>query len=285
MFGYLFPTKEALTMAEKKIFANYFCTLCLAHNYRYGKFSTLFNNFDLGVFAIILNLYGDKIEDCGKCGKNVQNKKEKFTEKKWCDIVDFNINLMRKKLEDDLQDNPKAKIRISYLGAVDIFRKCKQKNGNLYQVFDEEFKDFLAIESRKPKMNEALDAYEIFARNTFGAIDCVQPEQLNLFTSLNRWVYWIDAIDDYDQDIKNGSYNPYVYYNSEKTKTQFLENNMLHLLKSYETHKQAIMSAYAKCAYPADSCIILENIINHTIRKTTKLILENGSLPKRRKLL
>ncbi len=54
MFGYLFITKELLTLPEKKIFRNYFCALCLAHQYRYGKLSAYFNNYDMGVFAIVL---------------------------------------------------------------------------------------------------------------------------------------------------------------------------------------------------------------------------------------
>jgi hypothetical protein len=247
--------------------------------------SPILNNFDIGVFAIILDLYGDKIEDCGKCAKYVINKREKFTEKKWGDIVDYNINLIRKKLEDNLNDKPGIKAIISYLGASNIFRKCKQNNRDLYGVFDAEFENYMAVESKSPMIEEILDAYEVFARNTFGTLAGVKPEQLQLFTSINRWIYWVDAINDYDKDIKSASYNPYVRCNETKNKSQFLESNMLQLISTYEALKQTIDCAYSQCSYPLETEIILENIINHTIRNTTKLILENGSLPKRRRLL
>ena len=285
MFGYLFPTKEVLTMPEKKIFRNYFCTLCLAHQYRYGRLSPLLNNYDLGVFAIILNLYGDQIEDCGKCGKYVTDRRAKFTEKKWGNIVDYNINLIRKKIEDDLNDKPGLTVLASYLGASGIFNQCKKNDRYMFDVFDGEFKNFMIIESKNPGMNEILDAYENFARNTFGVLDNVQPEQLNLFASVNRWIYWIDAVHDYDEDIKSRSYNPYIHDCGAKNKAHFLENNMLQLISDYETHKKAIDSAYSKCEYPRENRIILENIICHTIKNTTNLILENGSVTKRRRLL
>lgn len=285
MFGYLFPTKEVLTMPERKIFRNYFCTLCLAHRYRYGMLSSVLNNFDVGIFAVILDLYGNKIENCGKCGKYVTNKKEKFTEKKWGDIVDYNINLVRKKLEDDLHDKPSLQAIASYLGTSSIFRNCKQNNRDLYDIFDAEFENYMAVETKRPMINEILDAYEVFARNTFGALTGVKPEQLHLFASLNRWIYWIDAINDYDEDIKSGGFNPYVCYNRTVDKPKFLENNMFQLIDTYEAIKETIETAYSQCSYPLENRVILENVINHTVRNTTRLILENGNIPKRRRLL
>ena len=270
MFGYLFLTKELLSMAEKKIYRNYFCTLCLAHKYRYGNISILFNNYDLGVFSIILDLYGDKIEDCGRCGKYVRNKREKFSEKKWGYLVDYNINLVRKKLEDDLDDNPNFHKRVKSLGAKKIFEKCKQNNHYFYNVFDVEFMKYMAIESSNPNLCVILDAYETFARKTFGVLAYAKKEQINLFASINRWLYWIDAINDYDEDIKYRNYNPFVRHGRSANKPQFLENNMLHLLDAYEEHKQAIVSTYSKCSFSQESSIIIENIIFHSIRNTTK---------------
>jgi hypothetical protein len=285
MFGYLFPTKEILTITERKIFRDYYCTLCLAHRYRYGRFSSLLNNFDMGIFAIVLNLYENDIEDCARCGKKVKNRKEKFTEKKWGDIVDYSINLIRKKIEDDLIDNPNSRTKILYLIAKGIFRRCRRNNQELYDAFDEEYSYFTKAEAQNLNIDEILDAYESFSRNTLTVLGCDQPEQVNLFASLNRWVYWIDAINDYDEDLNNGTYNPYISINESICKSKFLENNMLHLINDYEAHKRNIASKYSKCLYSINNSIIIENVINHTIKNTTKLILENNNLPKRRKLL
>lgn len=285
MFGYLFPTKSLLTMSEKKIFRNYFCTLCLAHNYRYGMLAPALNNFDIGTFAIILDLYGDKIENCGKCGKYIANRREKFTTKKWAEIVDYNVNLVRKKIEDDLTDKAGVQATSVHLATKHIFNKCKRNSRDLYTLFDTEFDKYMIVESEKPQINEMLHSYEEFARNTFGALDRVKSEQVELFVAMNRWIYWIDAIDDYDEDLRSGSFNPYVCYRNSDSKSQFLKDHMLQLIDMYESLKESIEIAYSRCFYPPENKVILENIINHTIRNTTKLILENRSLPKRRRLL
>ena len=242
------------------------------------------NNYDLGVFAIILNLYGENIENCGKCGKYVENKKEKFTKEKWQNIIDFNINLVRKKLEDDIRDKANFYSRIKILGVSKIFRKTQDSNSDFYNLFDTEFNKYLAVEGQKPGLYEILDAYEKFARNTFSAIPEAQPEYTNLFTAINRWIYWIDAIDDYDVDKTQGSYNPFFKKNYEN-KEQFLHNNMLQLLEEYQEIKGNITKAYSLCSYPKQNQIILENIINHTIRNTTRVILENKEIVKKRRLL
>jgi hypothetical protein len=285
MFGYLFLTKELLTLPERKIFRNYVCTLCLAHQYRYGKPSALLNNYDMGVFAIVLNLYGDQIENCGKCGKHVVQRRSKFTERKWGDIVDYNINLVRKKMEDDLHDKSNLKAKGLFVIASGIFKKTRNYNPFLYDLFDEEFDKFLNVETKKPGLDEILDTYDTFARNTFCVLNGVKPAELDFFASLNRWIYWIDAVQDYDEDIKNGSYNPLIREFRSRNKAEMLKNNMSRLLDDYEALRKTINTAYCRIEYPRENRIILENIIQHTIKNTTKLILENGSIPKRRRLL
>ena len=36
-----------------------------------------------------------------------------------------------------------------------------------------------------------------------------------LFYAVGKWIYLIDALDDYDKDLKKGAYNPFaLYYNA-----------------------------------------------------------------------
>lgn len=185
----------------------------------------------------------------------------------------------------DLRDKPGVKASVSHLAFDGVFRRSRQRNRVLYDIFDCEFESFIAVESRRPQIDKILDAYELFARNTFGALPDVQSAHVDLFAALNRWIYWIDAVHDYDEDIKDRSYNPFVCYSRGGNKSRFLENSMLQLLDSFEVQKHAVTIAYSKCCYPLENRIILENIINHTIPNTTRIILQNGRISKRRRLL
>lgn len=285
MFGYLFPTKELLSLAERKIFRDYFCTLCFAHRYRYGELSRLMNNFDITFFAIVLNKYGERIEECGDCCKRVKQRKEKFTDEKWTDMVDFNINLVRKKIEDDLNDQPTLISASKVLLLQEVFTKSKRNNPLLHCTFNKEYSNFQELEKSNPSIDEILDGYETFARNTLAEISGVSLEQMNLYLAINKWIYWIDAVNDFDIDFQKKSYNPYIQKGGEINKTQFLQNRTLYLLDSYNSIHHSIVAAYNRCSYPLSNRIIIENIINCSIPSTTKIILENGSIPRRRRLL
>jgi len=285
MFGYLFPTKEVLSLAERKIFRDYFCTLCFTHKYSYGELYRFLNNFDITFFAIILNLYGEKIEECGQCCKRVKDRKEKFTQKKWTNMVDYNINLVRKKIEDDMIDQPTIESSGKAMLLREVFKKSQKRNPLLYDVFNHEFSIFQNLENSNPLIDEILDGYEVFAKNTITIIGGVCQEHMDLYLAINRWIYWIDAINDFDADLHKKSYNPYIQKGGESNKAQFLQNNTLCLLNSYKSIHQNIINAYNNCTYPNSNRIIIENIIDISIPTTTRTILLNGSIQKRRKLL
>lgn len=285
MFGYLFPTKESLTLEQRKIFRDYYCSICLSHRYRYGLPSILFNNYDIAVFGIVLNLYNDHIAECGNCGKRIHNKSQKFSAKKWSDIVDYNVNLVRKKIDDDISDQKNPKTALLKLASYPIFVQCKQMNAALYSLFEEEYDRYIKVEQQKPPFSEIVNAYERFVKNTFAGLAFVKSPHLELLVSLNRWIYWIDAVNDFDEDSRNSCYNPYVIHSGQLTKLDFLRNLKEGLLDDYELLIGGIRQAYANCGYPRKNRIILENIIGDTIPKVTNVILSNGALEKRRKLL
>ena len=44
----------------------------------------------------------------------------------------------------------------------------------------------------------------------------------NLFYAVGKWIYLIDALDDYDQDLKKGAYNPFVLAYNAPSKREML---------------------------------------------------------------
>ena len=51
-------------------------------------------------------------------------------------------------------------------------------------------------------------------------------EVKSLFYNVGKWVYLIDAMDDYDKDAKTGNYNPFRYaYTGAKTRAELWEKH------------------------------------------------------------
>ena len=47
----------------------------------------------------------------------------------------------------------------------------------------------------------------------------------NLFYGIGKWVYLIDALDDYDKDVKKKNYNPFLRAFGQPSRAQMLEKN------------------------------------------------------------
>ena len=288
MFGYLFPTKNHLKLSERKIFRDYFCSICLAHRYNYGRLSISLNNYDIAFIAICLGICEDTVENCGKCGKHVGDRKKKFSDKPWSELADYNINLIRKKLDDNVLDNKSISSIIMRKLGNGIFNKCKKRNPKLYKSFDESFEKFLKLEKSDASVNMMMDGNAEFIEYTILQIFKPTTEQLLFLKSIMRWLYWIDAVNDYEDDLKNKNFNPLVQNKARDTSQElFLEYNMTELVNSYLKLKEQINYAYSMCAssYSADSRVIIENMINYTIKEVSKKILKNQPLEKKGRLL
>ena len=46
-----------------------------------------------------------------------------------------------------------------------------------------------------------------------------------LFYAIGKWIYLIDALDDYDKDVKKGAYNPFVLAYGAESRAKLVENN------------------------------------------------------------
>ena len=100
-------------------------------------------------------------------------------------------------------------------------------------------------------------------------------EQLeNLAYQLGKWIYLIDAIDDYDKDIKKKSYNVFVNLYSEcKNKKQVLENHKEEIEFCFANVLSNIFELNKQIKYNFNHDLI-DNILFLGLREQTKKILE-----------
>lgn len=85
--------------------------------------------------------------------------------------------------------------------------------------------------------------------------EAVLAREIGLHTG--RWVYLADAVCDYEDDRKSGSYNPFCYTFSDETQMKDFKRNLLHGVMSHET--DAILRAVELIEFgdrmPLRSCI------------------------------
>ena len=286
MFGYLFPQKERLQLCERKIFRNYFCSLCLAQRYCYGRIATLFNNYEIAFLSIVMQAYGNDAADCGRCGKYLPDRKDRFTQQPWSSLADYNVNMIRIKLDDDIQDEYSARAFLLKIACMGIFRKSQKRNRALYEACNDAFKAINDAERSSCGIWEMMDLYASFIEKTIQTILSPDPDHLQLLKAIARWLYWIDAVQDYEGNLKRHCFNPLIQNRKrEATQELFLTYNSSTLVHDFIKLKDDIDCAYARCHYAANNRVIIENIIDYTIVDVTKRILSNQPLKKKGRLL
>ena len=245
----------------------------------------MLNSYDFGIFAVILNLHGDNIPDCGRCGKEIADRRSLFSSRKWMDLVDLNISYIAAKQKDNYFDKAYGKAVVTEALFTRPFRKVKRFNSEIFNKVNDEFSRFRKVELCKPNLDEILAAYEAFARQTFCVLHNITNDHLELIVALNRWIYWVDAINDIDEDIKSHNYNPFVNHINTLDKASFLIHNYISIQKQFNLILGGIKFAYNECEYPKTNRMIIENLIDFALPSTTSLIITGKNLPKRRKLL
>lgn len=120
------------------------------------------------------------------------------------------------KLKDDVNDCKGLK-KIKYILACALMKPSKNKAVKRFMLPENEIAELLnELTINEKSDNSALDSSaDIFGRllsitASYGVDDEMQRFVLEkCFYYIGKWIYIIDAVDDYPDDLKNGDYNPF----------------------------------------------------------------------------
>lgn len=231
MFGYVVVNKPELKFKEYDIYHSYYCGLCKVLKEKYGARAQISLNFDLNFISILLSgLYEPetKVEQ-RRC--IVHPMKKHLTRYNEC--VDYaakmTIVLTYFKCEDDWQDERKV--------SKQAYKKLINK---AYQEVKDEYPDKVAkIEACLQEINlsekqDKVNLDEI--SNHFGKVmgeicayknDEWYDELYHLGFYLGKFIYFIDAYEDIESDLKKGTFNPF----KELYQTDDFENRSKEILE------------------------------------------------------
>ena len=216
MFGYVRICKETLDDENFEKFRAYYCGLCKAIG-KYSHSARLGLSYDMTFLGIVLSAVSEKEENIipSRCMLHPW-KKEKKAEHDM--IMDYaacmSIILDYRKFDDDCSDGEAIK---GFFGKL-IFELAMKKAVRKYKEQDKKIMSLL--DSLSELENENCQQSDMVA-DCFAKIceiifvpdfitDANERRILAWFGyNVGRWIYLIDALDDYEKDIKKGRYNPF----------------------------------------------------------------------------
>lgn len=219
MFGYVTVFKPELKVKEYEAYKGVYCTLCKEMGKEYGVLSRFLLSYD-GAFYVMykLGISGDNI--------SVKNSRCTFNPCKKCMRIScesdvyklastITVVLAYFKLIDNLYDSSFFKrifLYLIYPYFTFLKNKAKKKYPEIFQAVYDGMKLQFEIESEEnPSPDKSADPTAKMLSVLFAYGECGETkEKAEKFGyQLGRAVYFLDAFDDYKDDIKENSFNPF----------------------------------------------------------------------------
>lgn len=221
MFGYLQIHKDELKVKEYEAYKSVYCGLCKQLGRDYGILTRLILSYDCTFYAILLMSLKRSCTGFsdGRC---------KFNPLKKCKFADCKDNAYSKasalsvisayyKVVDDIDDSGFFK-RIALKIAKPFFGRRQKKAARRFPEIENIVSEMM--KNQKAAENDELVTIDKAANPTAKMIsdlaaleggNDLQKRVLSEFGyQIGRWVYLIDAADDYEKDKKSGNFNPFI---------------------------------------------------------------------------
>lgn len=218
MFGYVKPVVPELLVKEYELYRATYCGICHAMKRRTGSLSRITITYDSVFLALVRMAF---IPD-----ENIKTRKARclphpvkprliLTAN---DAIDYTADafaiLSYHKMLDDISDEGlRKRLAVSLVRPISKLAKKRAGNAPLAEVISSGLGKITALEQEKcPSVDIPATAFgevlgEVFAYGLSGSDRLVS---YRTGYHLGRFIYSIDAIEDYDEDRRSGNYNPYV---------------------------------------------------------------------------
>ncbi len=224
MFGYIRTDIPYLYKKDEVLYRAMYCGVCKGIGQVCGQNARMGLTYDVTFLSVILhNLSGVdvKIEKSHCMTHCIRSHEMANVDELTRKLGALNTLLVYYKYTDDIADEGKGKFKRSFFKGG--YKRAKKR----YPEMDELVKRNLALQEKaeKNKTDSVDRAADATATMLAEFSDYVLGENANehtrkLFYAVGKWIYLIDALDDYDKDIKKANYNPFYLAYNAKNKAQ-----------------------------------------------------------------
>ncbi len=214
MFGYVRADTPYLYIKDDDLYRAMYCGVCKGIGQVCGQTARMGLSYDVTFLSVILhNIAGiDVTIERSHCLTHcIRSRQMAEVDELTRRLGALNTALVYYKYTDDIMDGDRG--RGKRLWFKKGFRQVKKKYPELERIVRE---NLAAQERVEREKTDSIDrAADATANMLAEACDHMLGDKAtlathNLFYAVGKWIYLIDALDDYDKDLKKGAYNPFV---------------------------------------------------------------------------
>lgn len=247
MFGYLQIDKAELKVREYEAYKAVYCGLCKQLGKDYSFLTRLALSYDCTFYTMMLMSLSSGCSGFsdGRCRFNPL-KKCRFADCKndcYSKAAALSVISVYYKLLDELIDSGFWK-RLAVRLIKPFFSHWRKKAARRYPEMDTIVADMLEKQVKvEAEPSPSIDATAHPTAEMLGKLLCLEAKdelQRRVFYEcgyhLGRWIYYIDAADDFEKDVKHGNFNPFRLIESDNL-TQRMEQTLNQsLARSYDAY-------------------------------------------------
>ncbi len=278
MFGYITPDNPYLYLKDLNLYKALYCGLCKSMGGTCGQISRFTLNYDITFLSALVHNIMDKdvVIKQQKCAVHwFKRRSVALGDEITAMLGNLNVILSYYKLSDDVQDEGKGRIKRKIFARA--YKRAKKQEPELDEIVGKRYSELRKYE--KDNCSSVDMAADPFGNMMADAVRCVLKEKSDsnieeLAYMTGKWIYLIDALDDFDKDKKKNNYNVFAKAYPDCDSYKILQEN--HKEDIYSTFSGIIIKlrenlAEVKFSFNHD---LTDNIILKGIPLKTKQIIE-----------
>ena len=239
MFGYVRYDLPNLFIKDLMLYKALYCGLCKGIGKSCGQAARVGLTYDMTFLSALLhNLTGTDVRvEMQNCFEHTIRKRpiaavDPLTE----ELGALNTVLAYYKLTDDVTDGGKGRGRRLWFKKG--FRRAKKRYPEMTSLVERYMASQAKTEREKTASPDvAAEPTAMMLKELSGHFlkEKATEHTAELFYGLGKWVYLIDALDDYNTDRKKGTYNPFVLAYPHKDRKELMEKDGAEIAFLFDT--------------------------------------------------
>ena len=286
MLGYTIPYYNRLSPADSRIYRRYYCEGCHQLRHGFGLTSTLTVNYDMNFNTILLNsIAGDVLDFEGTHRRLCFLDGPKADSDLLRAMAAYTLILVKWELRDDDTDGPTVRSRMASAALSKATAKAAAMFPDYDRMVGDAFADLHGLELQGCR--DAVLMGRTFANGLIDPLrdiagDCASDDLDNVFRQLGTVVYLMDAIDDLDEDFKEGTYNPLLPEEGYRNSSDFRLKNVYTLTSMLNGEIGLLQESYSRIRPQMRSGKgICDNIVYMGIPDSAKMVMMGSSTARR----
>lgn len=268
MFGYVAPVEKELDPADAQKFRSYYCGTCHAM----GRIARFTLTYDCAFLALTQGAVTGGAVCCRKrCPAKPYKKVDMVCDAYTEYAADINTLLAYYNLCDDIRDEGGIKKRIARWLLKGAYRRVKKRRAFAAEQIEASLMQLQELEESKSADVDAAAGSFANLLQTVAAPGGDREGPLGrLFYNIGRWIYLVDALQDWEEDAKNGTYNVLIYrYGDLEKAREEMAFSLWHTLS--EAEQAAEQLAPHEALRP-----VIDHVIHLSLPARTLLALQKG---------